>query len=70
MSLLSIAAIQLDAAADGNLELVEREVRAIAKRFPWIVMVAISELAINGASLDQAEAAGGPTERRLQAACG
>lgn len=67
MSLLSIAAIQLDAAADGNLELVEREVRAIAKRFPWIVMVAISELAINGASLDQAEAAGGPTERRLQA---
>lgn len=67
MSLLSIAAIQLDAAADGNLDRFEREVRAIAKRFPWVMMVTISELAINGASLDNAEAAGGPTERRLQA---
>jgi predicted amidohydrolase len=67
MSLLAIATIQLDAATEGNLDLVEREVRSIAKRFPWVIMVAIGELVIHGASLDKAEAAGGPTELRLQA---
>tara|TARA_R110000868_G_scaffold325832_2_gene586708 strand:- start:8907 stop:9881 length:975 start_codon:yes stop_codon:yes gene_type:complete len=67
MSLLSIATIQLDGAAADNLDLVEREVRSIATRFPWVMMAAVGELAIHGASLDKAEAAGGPTERRLQA---
>ena len=67
MSLLAIATIQLDAAASDNLDLVEREIRSIAKRFPWVMMVAIGELVIHGASLDKAEPAGGPTERRLQA---
>lgn len=67
MSVLGIAAIQLEGAASGNLDLVEREVRSIAKRFPWVVMVATGELAIHGASLDRAEPAGGETEMRLQA---
>jgi deaminated glutathione amidase len=67
MSVLSIAAIQVDAAAEGNLGLVEQEIRSVAKRFPWVIMVALGELVIHGASLANAEPAGGETEQRLQA---
>ncbi|OLF75537.1 hydrolase [Maricaulis sp. W15] len=67
MSSLGIAALQLAAAKDDNLELVERETRAVAKRFPWVDMVVLGELAIHGASLDKAEPAGGETETRLKA---
>ena len=67
MPTLGIAALQLDAAPQGNLELVEREVRAVAKRFPWLDLVVIGELAVHGPSLDHAEPAGGETEVRLQA---
>ncbi|WP_417498096.1 nitrilase-related carbon-nitrogen hydrolase [Maricaulis sp.] len=67
MSVLSIAAIQVDAATEGNLDLVEQEIRSVAKRFPWVVMVALGELVIHGASLARAEPAGGETEQRLQA---
>jgi predicted amidohydrolase len=67
MPTLGIAALQLEGAKDGNLELVEREVRAVAKRFPWLDLVVIGELAVHGPSLDHAEPAGGETETRLQA---
>ncbi|MDP1554957.1 MAG: carbon-nitrogen hydrolase family protein [Hyphomonas sp.] len=65
MSLLGLAAIQTAAEADGNFDLVEREIRSVAKRFPWVSMVALGELAIHGSSIDLAEPAGGPTEQRL-----
>jgi len=65
MSLLGLAAIQTAAEAGGNFDLVEREIRSVAKRFPWVSMVAIGELAIHGSSIDLAEPAGGPTEQRL-----
>lgn len=67
MSVLSIAAIQVDAASEGNLDLIEQEIRSVAKRFPWVIMVALGELVIHGASLARAEPAGGETEQRLQA---
>lgn len=65
MASLGIAALQLAAGSSGNLDLLEHEVRAVAKRFPWIDLVVTGELAIHGASLDRAEPAGGDTERRL-----
>ncbi len=65
MSLLGLAAIQTAAEAGGNFDLVEREIRSVAKRFPWVSMVATGELAIHGSSIDLAEPAGGPTEQRL-----
>ncbi|WP_417485730.1 carbon-nitrogen hydrolase family protein [Maricaulis sp.] len=67
MSSLGIAALQLAADKSDNLELVERETRAIAKRFPWVDLVVLGELAVHGASLDKAELAGGETEARLKA---
>lgn len=67
MPTLGIAALQLDAARDGNLDLVEREIRSVAKRFPWVHLVMTGELAVHGPSLDKAEPAGGETETRLQA---
>lgn len=65
MSTLGIAAIQLNAELDDNIDLVEREVRAIAKRYPWVDLVVLGELVVNGPSLSKAEPAGGPTEQRL-----
>ena len=67
MQNLSIASLQLAGAKSGNLDLVIREITSIAKVYPWIDMVVVGELAICGASLDNAEAAGGPTEQKLQA---
>ena len=67
MPVLSIATIQLDAAAEGNLDRLEQEIRSVAKRFPWVIMVATGELVIHGASMSKAEPAGGETEQRLQA---
>jgi predicted amidohydrolase len=66
MSVLGIASIQLAAAKSGNLALVEQEVCDVAKRFPWVEMVVLSELAVHGVSLAKAEAAGGATEQALQ----
>jgi predicted amidohydrolase len=67
MSRLGVAAIQTAGEATGNLELIEQEVRSVARRFPWLSMIVLGELAIHGASLAKAEKAGGPTEQRLQA---
>lgn len=65
MSSLGVAALQIAAASTGNLELVEREVRSVAKRFPWVELVVIGELAVHGANPDHAEPAQGETETRL-----
>ncbi|WP_084331890.1 carbon-nitrogen hydrolase family protein [Hyphomonas adhaerens] len=66
MSRLGVAAIQTAGEATGNLELIEQEVRSAARRFPWLSMIALGELAIHGASPEKAERAGGATEQRLQ----
>ncbi|KCZ86172.1 carbon-nitrogen hydrolase [Hyphomonas adhaerens MHS-3] len=63
---MGVAAIQTAGEATGNLELIEQEVRSAARRFPWLSMIALGELAIHGASPEKAERAGGATEQRLQ----
>tara|TARA_R110000803_G_scaffold71450_3_gene134710 strand:+ start:3702 stop:4631 length:930 start_codon:yes stop_codon:yes gene_type:complete len=67
MSRLGIAAIQTAGEATGNMDLIEQEVRAVARRCPWLTMVALGELAIHGARPEKAEQAGGATEARLRA---
>ena len=47
MSKLAIAAIQIDAAKTDNIDLIERETRAVASRFPWLDMVVFGEFFLN-----------------------
>ncbi len=67
MTYMGIAALQLAAASEGNLELFEHETEAVVKRLPWVQMVVGSELVIHGVKKANAEPAGGPTEVKLQA---
>ena len=65
MTTFGLASIQL---ADGPAATPDGVFAAIsetARRFPWVDMILIGELAINGVKLDQAEPADGPTETRL-----
>jgi len=66
MSNLGIAFIQISGAKSGNLDLLIQEIETITKSYTWIDMIVVGELAICGASLDNAEPAGNPTERCLQ----
>ncbi|WP_428410130.1 carbon-nitrogen hydrolase family protein [Hyphococcus sp.] len=65
MSILGLAAIQLAGEKKGNFALVESEIRAVVKRFPWVDLVVCGELAIHGADPAKAEPRGGPTETAL-----
>lgn len=65
MSKLGIAAIQIDADGNDNVELIERETRAAVKRFPWVDLVVFGELAAYGASTSRAEPPGGEFEQRM-----
>lgn len=67
MRRLGLAALQIDAEASGNFDLVEKEIRSVVKRFPWLRLVAVGELIVHGPSTEKAEPAGGPTEKRFQA---
>ncbi|WP_411815908.1 carbon-nitrogen hydrolase family protein [Hyphococcus sp. DH-69] len=67
MATFGIAAIQTAGRKNGNFDLVEREVRSAAKRFPWIDLVTLGELVIHGADTAFAEAPEGPTEQRCAA---
>ncbi len=65
MTTLGVAAIQTAGDKKDNLALVEREITATVKRLPWVSLVVLGELCINGANPALAEPAGGPTETRL-----
>ena len=65
MSLLGIAALQLELAPGNNLDHIEAELRVLRARFPWVRMAVLSELAAHGTSPTMAEEEGGPTERRF-----
>ena len=67
MAKLGIAAIQVDAEATDNVDLIERETRAVTRRFPWVDLVVFGELAAYGASPKHAEPEGGAFERRMAA---
>lgn len=66
MRRFGLAALQLELGAGNNLELIEAEIAAVRRRFPWLDMVMLAELATHGAALDRAETLPGPTERRYQ----
>ena len=55
MATLGLAAIQLAGKKQGNLELLESEVRSVARRFPWVDMVVCGELAVHGFEGDGAQ---------------
>ena len=44
MSYLAIAGLQLELRAEDNLSVIEREIDAVKRRFPWIQMVVLSRL--------------------------
>lgn len=50
MSHLSIAGLQLELGAEDNLATIEKEIDAVKKRFPWVQMVVLPELACFGAN--------------------
>jgi predicted amidohydrolase len=64
MKNFSIAGLQLAVAAGDNRAHIEREVATTLRRFPWVQMVVLPELASFGSSLAAAEALPGPTEQR------
>ncbi|GHA97953.1 carbon-nitrogen hydrolase [Algimonas arctica] len=67
MGHLGVAAIQTAGRKSGNLDAIETDIAATAKRLPWVKMIVLGELAIHGASLQAAEDENGPTITRLQA---
>lgn len=66
MTPFSIAILQLTLPNADNRDRIEHEVRVALKRFPWVQMVLLPELASFGPSLARAEALPGATEQRFQ----
>lgn len=62
MSYLALAGLQLELAAEDNLSLLEREIALAKKRYPWLQMVVLSELATYGPNTDLAVAMPGEVE--------
>ena len=65
MRKFSIAGLQLELAKEGNLPLVAEQVRVAKRRFPWLDMAVVSELACHGTSTEHAERLPGPSEEEL-----
>ncbi len=65
MRRLAIAGLQLELAKDGNLAVLGEEILGVKRRFPWIDMVVLSELACHGTSTAHAEPLPGRTEEAL-----
>jgi predicted amidohydrolase len=66
MRRFGIAALQLELGPDDNVEQIATEVGVVKRRFPWIDMVVIAELASFGTSFERAQPLPGPTERKFQ----
>ncbi|MCC6786943.1 MAG: carbon-nitrogen hydrolase family protein [Hyphomonadaceae bacterium] len=67
MSTFAIAGLQLELDHGDNIDAISEEVRGVKRRFPWIDMVLIGELAAFGPKLDKAEPLPGPAEDRFAA---
>lgn len=65
MSKISIAGLQLEAINGDNLDSMETEIDALAKRFPWVDMVVLAELNGLGADPKNAQPMPGPFETRF-----
>ncbi len=68
MSRFGIAALQLDLPNADNLERLDAEIDGARRRFPWVDMVVVGELASFGPSTAHAQPLPGPAEARLCAA--
>ena len=58
----SIAGLQLELEKGGNLAAIADQVRSVKRRFPWLDMVVVSELACHGVTTAHAEPVPGTTE--------
>jgi len=67
MRRFGLAALQLELSPGNNLEAIAAEIASVRRRFPWVDMVALAELATHGVALDRAEPMPGPTEERYRA---
>ncbi|HVY84568.1 MAG TPA: carbon-nitrogen hydrolase family protein [Caulobacterales bacterium] len=65
MTTLAIAGLQLTLDHGDNVDAISEEVRQLKRRFPWVEMVVVGELAAFGPKLDFAEPLPGPTEERF-----
>lgn len=62
MRRFGLAALQLELEPGDNTEVIAAEIATARRRFPWIDMVLLAELATYGVSLDRAEPMPGRTE--------
>ena len=65
MSKIAIAGLQLEAINGNNLDSMESEIDALARRFPWVDMVLLPELNALGTDQKAAQAMPGPFEARF-----
>ena len=65
MSRIGIAGLQLETHNGDNLDAMEAEIDAVAKRFPWVDMVVLGELNAFGADRRHAQPMPGPFEDRF-----
>jgi deaminated glutathione amidase len=63
MSQFSIAGLQLEASNQNNLYAIQNEIEAALRRFPWLDMVVVGELATYGSNPQTAQPAGGEAEQ-------
>ena len=62
MPYLSMAALQLELCVEDNLSLIEKEIDAVKRRFPWIQLVVLPELCTFGPSTELAVSLPGEVE--------
>jgi deaminated glutathione amidase len=67
MRRLGLAALQLELGPGNNLDMIAAEIGTLRRRFPWVDMVLVAELATYGVSLERAEPMPGPAEDRYRA---
>lgn len=65
LNTFAIAGLQLVLDHGDNIDAISEEVRGLKRRFPWVDMVVIGELAAFGPKLDKAEPLPGPAESRF-----
>jgi predicted amidohydrolase len=66
MRRFGLAALQLELAPGNNLDAIAAEIATVRRRFPWVDMVLLAELATYGVSLERAESMPGPAEDRYR----
>jgi predicted amidohydrolase len=66
MRRLAIAALQLELGHQNNLEVLDREIRTAKRRYPWIDLIIVPELAVYGVNMSYREKVGEKTEQHFQ----